>query len=59
MEWKDISGYRTGIAEETLDRVSLCLLLLVYHIAYQHLERLQVLMVDDLSDCSFLSAIVS
>mgnify|MGYP000056746179 CR=1 FL=1 len=39
-EWEDISGYRTGIAEETLDRVSLCLLFFIYHIAYQHLERL-------------------
>ena len=39
-EWEDISSYRTGIAEETLDRVSLCLLFFIYHIAYQHLERL-------------------
>ena len=32
--------HRTGIAEETLYGVSLCLLLLVYHVAHQHLEWL-------------------
>ena len=39
-EWEDISSHRAGIAEETLDRVSFCLLLLIDHIADQHLERL-------------------
>jgi hypothetical protein len=39
-EGEYITGYRTRIAEETLNGVSLRLLFLIHHVAHQHLERL-------------------